>query len=176
MAGVGFVSYQVDPDGSFKKSVDAALKVTDDLSPAFKLITADFYRTQDASFRNSPGKFKDLTEPYKKRKQAKVGKIYPILKANGYLETAATIESGSGNITDIGPTEFTLGVDTGQIKYAIFHQLGGKKIPKRPFFFIGPEEPAFASAEQIQRPERWFKILNEFIQAKLKETGMGDVK
>lgn len=176
MSDVGFVSYQVDPSGSFQKGIDAALKVTDDLSPAFRLISADFYRTQDSSFQNSPGKFPDLSEKYKKRKKAKLGRIYPILRGNGFLEAAATLENGAGNITDIGPLEMRLGVDTGQITYAIFHQLGGKKVPKRPYFFIGAEESGFASAEQLGRVDRWLTILGDFVAAKLKESGLGDVK
>jgi phage gpG-like protein len=173
----GFTSYSVDNDKTFRNAVDRALKITDDLRIPFTLIAADFYRSQTAIWKlKGPGQYPDLSPNYKPRKLKKTGFIYPILKLNGFLETAASIQGGPGNITKIGAKDLEMGVDEKAIPYAIFHQLGTKKMPMRKFLFIGPEAIQFASSEQIGRLERWMGILNEFMAQKLKQSGMGEVK
>jgi hypothetical protein len=175
----GFTSYSVDNDKQFAKSIANARKLTNDLRIPFTLIASDFYRSQRGIFSlKSPGLYPDLSESYKPQKQKKVGFIYPILKRNGFLETAASVQKGPGNITNIRPLELEMGVDGSVIPYANYHQSDAprKKIPLRKFLFIGPEAPRFANSEQQGRLERWLGIMNEFIAQKLKQSGMGDVK
>lgn len=175
----GFTSYSVDNDKSFRKALNLAYQATGDLTIPFTLIAADFYRSQKAIFQlKSPGQYPDLSETYKPRKLKKVGFLYPILKLNGYLEVAASVQNGPGNITQITPKELTMGVDEKSVPYAIYHQSDAprKKIPLRKFLFIGPEAPKFANSEQQGRLERWLGILNGYMVEKLNQSGAGKAK
>lgn len=173
----GFTSYSVDNDKTFQAALDKASKITDDLRIPFTLIAADFYRSQAAIWKlKGPGQYPDLSPNYKPQKLKAKGFLYPILKRNGFLEAAASIQNGPGNITRIEPLTLEMGVDERAIPYAMFHQLGTKKMPMRKFLFIGPEAIQFASSEQVGRLERWMGILNEFIAQKLKQSGAGDTK
>jgi hypothetical protein len=177
-SGLGFTSYSVDNDNAFKAALEKASKSIDDLRIPFTLIAADFYRSQAAIWKlKSPGKYPDLSKAYKPKKLKAVGFIYPILKRNGYLEIAASVQGGSGNITRIEAKSLTMGVDDGTVPYAKYHQSDEtrKKIPLRKFLFIGPEAISFASSEQVGRLERWMGILNEFMAQKLKDSGAGTV-
>ena len=176
MASPGFTSYSVDNDKSFRQALVKALELTGDLRVPFTLIAADFYRSQKAIWKlQSPGAYPDLSEAYKPRKKKKVGFLYPILKLNGFLEAAASVQNGPGNITKISQTELIMGVDSRAVPYAIYHQSDAprSKIPLRKFLFIGPEAISFASSEQIGRMERWLGIINEFVAQKLQQSGMG---
>ena len=173
------ITYEVDPGGAWQDAVDRAAKAASDLRVPFALIADDFYRTQRSIWQDSgPGRYPDLSPAYKKQKQKKVGFIYPILRANGYLEVAASVQGGAGNITQIEPQRLTMGVDSDAIPYADYHQSDAprSKIPLRKFVFYGPEAGRFADSEQVGRLDRWMKILDEFIMLQLKESGMGDVK
>ncbi len=175
----GFTSYSVDNDKAFRNSLNKAYQATGDLTIPFTLIAADFYRSQAAIWKlKSPGLYPDLSESYKPRKLKKAGFLYPILKLNGYLEVAASVQGGPGNITRITPKDLTLGVDERSVPYAIYHQSDAprKKIPLRKFLFIGPEAPRFANSEQQGRLERWIGILNGFVIQKLNESGVGKAK
>lgn len=175
-SGIGFTSYSVDNDRKFRNALDQARKVTDDLRIPFILIAADFYRSQTAIWKlSSPGAYPDLSPRYKKVKQRKVGFLYPILKLNGYLEIAASVQNGPGNITIITEKDLTLGVDEKAVPYANFHQSDAprSKIPLRKFLFIGPEAINFANSEQQGRLERWMGILNGFMAQKLTDSGAG---
>lgn len=176
MATPGFVSYSIENDQIFQKALADAKKVANDLRIPFTLIAADFYRSQKAIWQlKSPGQYPDLSESYKPKKLKKVGFLYPILKLNGYLETAASIQGGPGNITEIGKTELSMGVDEKVVPYAIYHQSDAprKKIPLRKFLFIGPEAIRFANSEQQGRLERWLGILNGYITTSLVDSGLG---
>ena len=173
----GFTSYSVDNDKSFRNALDRAAQVTNYLRIPFTIIAADFYRSQAAIWKlKGPGQYPDLSPNYKPRKLNKTGFIYPILKRNGFLEAAASIQGGPGNITRIQPLTLEMGVDEKSVPYAIFHQMGTKKMPMRKFLFIGPEAIQFASSEQVGRLERWMGTLNEFIAQKLKQSGVGETK
>lgn len=177
MATPGFISYSVDNDNKFKNALDKAKKVADDLRIPFALIASDFYRSQGAIFKlQGPGQYPDLSARYKVRKQKKFGRIYPILKANGYLEAAASIQNGPGNITEIEPLELTMGVDDKAVPHAKYHQSDDSrsKMPLRKFLFIGPEAPQFANSDQAGRLQRWLGILDGYINTSLKETGLGE--
>ena len=179
MASPGFTSYSVDNDRKFANALKKARQTSDDLRIPFTLIASDFYRSQRAIFLlKSPGQYPDLSESYKKQKQKKVGFLYPILRRNGYLEAAASIQFGRGNITKIGKTELEMGVDGDVVPYAIYHQSDAprKKIPLRKFLFIGPEAIRFANSDQQGRLERWLGILGEFVLQKLAQSGVGTKK
>lgn len=158
---------KVDEDGSFKQAVERASHCVDDLSEPFRLISADFYRGQKSIWAQSgPGIFEDLAPSTKKSKLRKYGFLYPILKATGKLEQAASVAGGSGNITDIGPKELTLSVDTNVVPYSIFQ--GG-----RSFFFIESDN---GTPEQSGREDRWIAIINQYLTKQLSNSEMGEVK
>lgn len=170
----GFTSYSVDNDKKFRSALREAAKQSDDLRLPFTLIAADFYRSQRAIFQLSgPGQYPDLSPEYKKRKQQRFGRIYPILKAHGYLEAAASVQRGPGNITEVGRQELTLGVDDSSVPYAKYHQSDKPraKMPLRKYLFIGPES-SFATNEQKGRLERWMNILSGYINETL-NNGVG---
>lgn len=172
-----FVSYSADNDKQFRNALNKASKTTDDLRIPFTLIAADFYRSQTAIFKlKSPGQYPDLSPRYKPAKIKAVGFAYPILKRNGFLEIAASVQFGSGNITKINTKELDMGVEESAVPYAKYHQTGTKKMPMRKFLFIGPEAIRFANSEQQGRLERWLGILNGYMLQKLEQSGMGTVK
>lgn len=167
MAETGFISFEVDPGGRFQKAIDQALKESIDLKEPFALCVRDFYRTQKPLFSSSNKSiYADLSERYKRTKRHKFGRIYPILVANGYLEEAATVEGASGNVTEITSESFEIAVDASKIPYAPFHQSGTSKMPRRPFLFIGPEEP-IATDAQRSRVDRWTRIIEDHITRKM---------
>jgi len=174
-----FTSYSVDNDKKFRNALKKAGKATDDLRIPFTLIAADFYRSQKSIFQlKSPGLYPDLSDGYKQKKQKEVGFLYPILKKNGYLEAAASVQFGPGNITRIQSRQLDLGVDEKAVPYAIYHQSDEprKVIPLRKFLFIGPEAPRFANSEQQGRMERWMGILDGFMTQTLNDSGVGKAK
>lgn len=170
----GFTSYSVDNDRAFRNALEKAREQSADLRIPFTLIASDFYRSQRAIFSlGGPGKYPDLSAAYKKRKQAKYGKIYPILVANGYLATAASTQGGPGNITTIKAQELDMGVDERAVPYAIYHQSDKprKSLPLRKFLFIGPEAPQFTDGETKGRLERWLNILDGYLTQTLSQVG-----
>jgi phage gpG-like protein len=190
MGQEGFTSYSVDNDRRFREAIDQARRLVGDLTIPLGLIKNDFYRSQKAIWKlKSEGQYPDLsTKPffawwekgdakreykggYKEYKQAKWGFAYPILKQTGRLERAASQEGAAGNVTVVGKHSLVLGVDESAIPYAIFHQMGTRKIPMRKFVFIGPEAPRFATSEQAGRLSRWQNILMGYVLQKVKPVG-----
>ncbi len=172
-----FLQIQLDPDQSFAKAMEQALQVTDDLGAPFAEIAADFYRGQKAIWKqSSAGVYEDLADSTKKSKLKKYGFLYPILKASGKLEQAASIAGAEGNITDIGKKELVMAINESSVPYSIFHQEGTGKIPRRPFFFLGQDDAdEFGDADQQGRIERWVGIIDSYLKKSLKESGMGSV-
>lgn len=159
----GFTSYSIDNDNEFAAALNKAKAKVKDLRIPFKEISDDFYKSQKAIFQlQSPGKYDDLDEDYKDRKQKLYGFVYPILKASGRLERSVTSANGEGAINII--TKSVLGIGT-TVKYGVYHQSDSprNKIPLRKFLFIGPEAPRFANSDQKGRLERWLGILNGYI-------------
>jgi len=187
-----FTSYSVDNDRTFRRALDKAAGEMSDLRIPFRLIAFDFYKSQGAIFGlKGPGQYPDLsTKPftawwekgalrrrysggYKEYKKAKYGFAYPILRARGALEEAASKMGGRGNITQIQAARLTMGVDDAVVPYAKFHQSDGSRglLPQRKFLFIGPEAPRFATSEQTGRLERWMGILDSFTRQRLEAIG-----
>lgn len=172
-----FIQFKVDENGAFRAALDRAKAVVKDLKQPFNAIADDFFRTQGEFFALSgPGPFPDLKPRYKVRKQAIYGFAYPILRAGGSLEAAAT--GGSGSVREIGELEAVFGVDERQVPHAVYHNSDAprSKIPLRKFVFVGPEAPQFAIGEQKTRVDRWKNILNDYVLQRLALAGLGQVK
>lgn len=183
---MGFTSYSVDNDRTFRNAIKRASEVTDDLRVPFGLILADFYKSEqsifklsgpglyppfkhsDANFRTTKSgirKYEGTTagaeSPYQHAKIKKVGFDYPLLVRSGRLAASLLGQGAPDSVSSIGPTELIFGTKT---PYGIYHQSDAprNKIPLRKFLFIGPEAPQFATTEQQGRPGRWMNILNDY--------------
>jgi len=171
-------------EAEFQRSIRDAIAITKDLSPAFKLIAKDFYRSEKAIFRlKSAGgypdfqgkKIKDIRAskkgsrwdnytPYQKLKEQKYGykKGYPLLKLTGALEASVTNPDDGHAILEIGKTSLIIGTS---IPYAVFHnsdKLPRTKIPMRKFLFIAPETRT-ADPQLNGRLARWRGILEMYV-------------
>jgi hypothetical protein len=170
-----FTSYIVDNDKSFRAAIQRAADATGDLRVPFALISADFYRSEQAIFAlKSPGQYPDYVggekSRYAKAKEKKVGFRYPLLVRSGRLSASVLGPSNPGSINIVGPTELDIGTT---VPYGIYHQSDAPrtKIPLRKFLFIGPEAPQFATSDQTGRPERWMNILNDWALKAAKDSG-----
>lgn len=171
-----FTSYTVDNDKRFRRAMEAAAEVTEDLRVPFGLILRDFYRSQQAIFKlKGPGKYPPFKGPkdpktgrtrYQSAKIKKVGHDYPLLVRSGALAASLLGPSNRGSISKITNLSLTFGT---AIDYGIYHQSDAPrtKLPLRKFLFIGPEAPRFATSEQVGRLERWLNILNDHVVKQL---------
>lgn len=178
-----FTSYEVDNDKRFREALKRASGITQDLRIAFGLISADFYKSQQAIWKlKGPGKYppfkgaiNKLTgmTQYQAYKKRKYGFDYPLLVRTGALAASLSGPSNNGSINKI--TNLSLTIGTG-IKYGVYHQSdeGRSKIPLRKFLFIGPEAPTFANSEQSGRLERWLGYVEDHIKRELKKQGLGN--
>lgn len=169
---MGFTSYEVDNDKRFRDAIARAKKGVSDLTIPLTLISKDFFKSNKAIWGlKGPGGYPDLSDAYKKRKLAKYKFIYPILKANGALESSMTNPNDPNSVNEI-INKAMLIVGT-KVKYGIYHQSDAprSKIPLRKFLFIGPEASQFATSNFSGRPERWLNIINSFVLTKLGEVG-----
>lgn len=171
----GFTSYIVDNDRRFRNAIQRAADATGDLRIPFGLISADFYRSEQAIFvLKSPGQYPDYVggekSKYAKAKEKKYGFRYPLLVRTGSLSASVLGPANKGSINTVGPTTLLIGTS---IPYGIYHQSDQprSKIPLRKFLFIGPEAPTFASSDQAGRPERWMNILNDYTLKVAKASG-----
>ncbi len=152
----------------FLAAINRAKQVSEDLTLPLTLITKDFYKSQQGIFQlKGPGQYADLSKKYKAEKAALLGSAYPILKRSGRLEKSVT-NPNSPDAWNYIVNKDTLILES-RVEYGIFHQLGTSKMPRRPFFFIGPEAPTYATDEMKGRAERWLNILNSYVLRKLKQ-------
>ncbi len=159
-------SYEIENDKAFTAKLKQLAKKSSDLTIPLTLISKDFYKSEKSIFLlKGPGKYKDLSDVYKKRKQKAVGFIYPILKRSGALEKSVTSPSDRSSINQI-VNKNTLIIGT-KTPYGVFHQSDSprSKIPLRKFLFIGPEAIQFATSATKGRLERWIGILDGFMQS-----------
>jgi phage gpG-like protein len=154
--------YQVDPDKAFQSAIKDALKQVSDLTIPFTLITKSWFKGNKAIFSlKGPGKYVDLTERYKHRKEAAVGFIYPILKRSGALAKSIT-EAGDSNSINYIINKQTLVLGT-KVSYGPPHQFGAPKIklPQRPFILLGAEQ--VSPPDINRRREAWIAILEDYV-------------
>lgn len=168
----GFISYSELNDKAFNAQIDRAFEVTDDLTEPFKLIAADFYKSEKAIFNLSgPGAYPDFKvdasgqSPYRSRKKKKYGFDYPLLKATGALERSVTSGNDGNSILIIDKQVLAIGTS---LPYGIYHQSDEtrQKMPLRKFLFIGPESQ-FNVGDTAGRLSRWNNIINTFILRKM---------
>ncbi len=181
------IIYAFDPNSEFQKTLQRAAEKIGDLRVPLGLIAQSWFKSNRSIFdlnRKSAGRYKDLsTKPffafwekdkslrkyyeggYKEYKQAKYGRIYPVLYATGRLARSITDPEDSEAINII-TNRNTLLLGT-KVPYGVYHQSQQtrSKIPYRPFLFVGVEQIAPHDIKQ-NRLKIWMKIL---------ETHMGQV-
>jgi hypothetical protein len=149
-------SYGISNLAEFREALANAKRSVDDLTEPLNAIANDWFKSERGSFSYAgPGPYRDLTRRYKAEKKRSVGAVYPILVRSGRLRRSMTDRS-SGDAVGTVENKKVLVLDS-RVPYARFVQ------DYRPFFFIGPEAPQYATAEQAARPERWRKILNAYV-------------
>ena len=172
---LGFRSYIVENDDKFRAGIDRALRSSKDLRKPLSMIGQDFRKSRKAIWNlKGPGAYPDLgpdgpaKTDYKKRKQALVGFVYPILKLTGRLEDSVINKGHPENVNRVGKQFADFGTN---VPYGEFHQSDSprSKIPLRKFLFIGPESTRFASSELSGFPTRALNTLNAFV---MKELGL----
>lgn len=186
-------SYVIENDRAFFKALEDAQKKVGNLAIPLNQIALDWYKSNRAIFKlKSRGLYPDFSGPkvgetwskdqkkarpkkrtrnpnmtaYQNYKVKKYGFDYPLLKAKGELEKSIT-DRGDGNTVFINTgTGLVLGTS---VEYGIYHQSDKKRdrIPLRKFIFIGPEAPRFATSQQVGRPQRWLKIIDNYVTKKL---------
>ena len=164
------LKYAFDPDSTFQKKLEEVYAATKDLTIPLTLMSKEWYKGNRSIFAlKGPGRYKDLTEKYKKRKQKNKGFIYPILRYSGDLEKSITKADDNNSISYI-VNKSTLVLGT-KVPYAIYHQSQTEprpKIPYRPFLFVGVEQIA---PDDIlnNRLKNWIKILDDYFDQKMKQ-------
>lgn len=100
-----------------------------DFKPVFAAIAPEFYAAEARQFESEgQGSWPALAESTVKQKAAAGYGSKPILQRTGKLYESLTVQGAPFNVTDIGETEATFGTN---VPYAILHQLGGGKLPRR---------------------------------------------
>lgn len=175
-----FTSYSLQNDAAFKAGLRRAQMATEDLRIPFGLISADFYKSQQAIFKlKSAGQYPDFKGAkvgstgktrYQLKKKEKYGFEYPLLFATGKLANSVLGPANPGSINKITMLTLTIGTS---VKYGIYHQSdrARPKMPLRKFLFIGPEAKDVANSEQQGRLERWMNILNDHMIKQMKREG-----
>lgn len=135
------VTLKIEIDGvpQFNRAFNRVQEHIEDLRPVWEEVEPAFYAIEEQQFKSEGSKgggaWKKLSPLYAKRKE----KIYPgqpILQAKGTLYDSLT--SKTANTTVIKEKqEFGIGTS---LFYAMFHQRGTKKMPKRPPIDFGSDQ------------------------------------
>ena len=159
---------KVDPDKKFQQAINDAINQLDDLTDPFNQMIDEWFKGNKFIFdpgRKGPGKYKDLSEKYKKQKKRGWGFIYPILRASGHLANSMEQKGHPNSITQIvNKKSLILGTDVSTEDgkpYAQWLQTGTKKMPARPFVLIGGEQ--VASPMINKRRDAWIELLNDWV-------------
>lgn len=131
----------VDPGKKLSAALKKAGAKVADLTVPLQLISQQWFKSNNAIFTlKSQGKYVDLSELYKPRKQAAVGFIYPILKRKGLLSASITDPAHPNAISFIiNRKSLTLGTN---VDYANFLDKGTSKMPARSVVLFGNEQVA----------------------------------
>jgi len=161
------VKFELHNAAELNAAIARAKDVSKDLTIPLMGIARHWFKTNRAIFTlKGPGQYPDLSRKYKKAKASSVGFVYPILKRTGRLEESITNPSHSDAIAQvINRDTVILGT---KVPYGIYHQLGGQKIPYRPFVFLGPDSK-YAVGEMSRRVDKFIAILEDYIAQKLSQ-------
>lgn len=186
-----FLKFKFIGEQVFKVNVERALRQVGDLSVPFRLISDDFYKSEEAVFslrgpggfppfqgrkigarkfaRTIPKRFDSYTYyQYRKEKDLGFAKGYPLLVRTGRLADSVTSGQAAESILTIGPKTLVIGTT---VPYADYHQSDAarKVIPLRKFLFIAPESRNAPDALS-GRLARWSNIINQYVLRSLGAT------
>lgn len=161
------LAVSLDESKAFARALEQTKKRAEDIRPALLEILDDWYASEAETFQyGDQGPYRDLTDLYKKRKEAKHGFVYPILKATGALEESVTHPSGAGAYFSLAGDTITIG---SYVSYASYVQAFADGSSNRPFIFIGGR---YATENQKARPKRWAGILRDYIRKEGERGGL----
>lgn len=178
---------EVDPDNKLEKTIKFAVSEVADLTIPFKLMTREWFKSNRSIFdkgRKGPGKYRDLSPKYKKRKTKALGSPYPILRGfvkpkgqparpSGKLADSMTKPKDSGAVSKIiNKQSLILGTKvTGKDgePYPNHLHFGTKKMPSRPFVLLGGEQ--VAPDRVNKRRELWVNMIQDFVNQKTGKIG-----
>lgn len=147
-------------DRDLQAVIQKAREQVNDLTVPFKLIGQSWFKTNRAlSSLKGPGKFVDLKPEYKRVKAKKWGFVYPILGASGRLLSSITTPGPESINLIINKRTLLLG---STVPYGIYHQLGTKTLPRRPWILVGAEQTA--PPELNKRKEAWVKMIHDYVR------------
>lgn len=156
------VSGTATGDKDVVKSLRFVARGVKDFRPLWRRIELDFYTMMDERFamegaRGGESKWQELSPAYARRKAAQ----YPgrgILEATGALRDSLAAKGGQGRV--LAKTEREMQIGT-SIPYAVYHQRGGPRLPRREIVVLGPDD------------ERgWNDIAQEWIDDLAREAGL----
>jgi len=154
---VGFVSYKVDNDNTFKVELDRAVKAVGDLRFPMGEVSRDIFKTSTQNFiLKGSGKYPPLSSRYANYKR-KVRPAAPILVFDGKLKNSVTGTGNGDTIRNIGKKSLVQGT---RVPYARYVQEGNSRMPERKFLFIDD-----AQSLRIGR------ILGDYVASRLEVLG-----
>jgi hypothetical protein len=173
------IQFKIDSDKKFERAINKAIREVDDLRIPFKLITREWFKGNRTIFdpgRQSAGKYKDLSDKYKRTKTRYIGSPYPILV--GFMKPAGTAAMRSGKLADsmtdptnpdsissiVNNLSLVLGTKAKSKKgapYPFFLHFGTRKMPARPVVLLGPEQVAPSALNK--RKENWIKMIGDYV-------------
>lgn len=157
--------WEVSNVKDFEERLTRLAQATSDFSIPLRMISSDFYRSQQIIFKlKSKGLYEDLSESYKPQKQKKVGFLYPILVGKTKILSESTL--GPKNLHSIWTLRKQELIIGSRVPYGKFHQSDKprKKIPQRKFIFIDGGEGDRSKGSGINgRRERWLSIIDTHI-------------
>ncbi len=154
-------------DRDIQAVIQKAREEINDLTIPFKLIAQSWFKTNRALLDlKSPGKYEDLSPKYKIQKVRKWGFVYPILKASGRLLGSITTPGAESINLVINKRTLLLG---STVPYGIYHQLGTKNMPARPWILVGTEQTA--PAELNRRKDAWILLINDYVRQVIQKRG-----
>lgn len=162
----GPFEFALENEKLFKEQLEELRAVSLDLRIPFTLIARDFYQSEKKIFAlKGPGRYADLKDTYKERKQREVGFIYPMLFKTGRLAKSLLDPSSPEAETYIGKQELVLGTS---VPYAIYHQSDEprSRLPQRKVVFIDGGPLDEAKDGKYGRRERWANIIFNYIKQK----------
>lgn len=126
------ITWEVDGIPVLNRSFARVGEHLSDLRPIWDDVQKDFWKIEAEQFKSegakgASGKWKALSRPYAKQKAQRYG-VKTILRASDRLMDSLTGQTGD-TVLIKEKNEFGIGTS---LSYAMYHQRGGGRLPKRP--------------------------------------------
>lgn len=151
-------SFKITGIKKFQRQLNRLSKITNDLRPLFEKLASDHYKEEKKIFNlKRRGKYEDLSKKYKKLKKRNYGSAYPIFVGKTKnLKKSLLNRSDENAVFDITKTKATIGTNVPYAKYHHSKKLPRTKLPRRPLWFVGEENPT--------QFKRWVRTAENFIR------------